>query len=230
MDIGSRLKAEIEGREWSTRRFQQEVERIAPDTRGTSYASVYEYVDGRTDPPLSFLTVAAKVLNVRPAYLAFGDEPKSPVEEAMKADGRSRFMEEVDGGPVRDAAGIVSSLTFGAGEDLLVRLVHQLVSAQPAGAPELSAEDLGHASQVIQSTIFGTLNAIRGAPGPQLVGPSVQFILGSLLAMLAAVPAPHAGRPLADVLELLPQSKEIIPAAARKAMDEKATNETKGAQ
>ena len=229
MDIGSRLKAEIEGREWSTRRFQQEVERIAPGTRGTSYASVYEYVDGRTDPPLSFLTVAAKVLNVRPAYLAFGDEPKSPVEEAMKADGRSRFMEERDGGPVRDTAMIVSSLTFGAGEDLLVRLVHQLVSAQPADAPELSAENLGHASQMIQSTIFGTLNAVR-APGKQPVKPSVQFILGSLVAMLAAVPEPHAGRPLADVLELLPQSREIISAADRKAMKKKATNETKGAQ
>lgn len=78
MTISERLKELLEERKWSTRAFQEEVKRRAGEgTRGVSYASVWEYVEGRTDPPLSFLRVAAEVLDVREAWLTTGDGPRT---------------------------------------------------------------------------------------------------------------------------------------------------------
>jgi transcriptional regulator with XRE-family HTH domain len=76
--ISDRLKQLLAERKWSTRRFQEEVrDRAGEGTRGVSYASVWEYVEGRTDPPLSFLRVAAEVLGVREAWLASGEGPQT---------------------------------------------------------------------------------------------------------------------------------------------------------
>lgn len=78
MTISDRLSQLLAERDWSTRRFQEEVrERAGEGTRGVSYASVWEYVEGRTDPPLSFLRVAAQVLGVREAWLSSGQGPQS---------------------------------------------------------------------------------------------------------------------------------------------------------
>lgn len=78
MTISDRLKQLLAERNWSTRRFQEEVrDRAGEGTRGVSYASVWEYVEGRTDPPLSFLRVAAEVLGVREAWLASGEGPQT---------------------------------------------------------------------------------------------------------------------------------------------------------
>ncbi len=228
MDISGRLKAELEERDWSTRRFQQEVRQIAPNARGTSYASVYEYVDGRTDPPLSFLAVAAKVLNLRPAWLAFGDEPKSPVDVSM-ARTPSTAAKEKAHVLVRDASALVLKFTWGSGDDLMVKLVHDLVSAQPVGSPELSDKDLNAAAEALQNTIFGTLNALtkKGAPRAD-----TQFVLASILAMFAVVPKSRQGRPLHEVLKLLPRPREDFSTAEKKAMKEyesKHTTQKKGA-
>ncbi len=192
MGIAERLKKRLKDLGWSTRRFQQEVEKVAPDVTGTSYASVYAYVDGRTDPPLSFLTVAAQVLRVRPAWLAFGDPPESPAEDPVRET-------------VRHGSQAVVFASLGMGENLMVELVKKLLEAQPPGSPELSDNDLLTIAKALQLNLINTLSALTrgGEVGPS--SPSTQYILMSLMAMLAAVPRPGKGRPLAEVLRKLPQ-------------------------
>lgn len=96
MSISERLQKELKDQKpaWTTRKFQIAVEKEAGEgARGTSYASVYEYVEGkgRTEPPLSFLRPAARVLGVSPRWLAFG--------------GRYRTLEEEAAGAVADSGG-----------------------------------------------------------------------------------------------------------------------------
>ena len=88
MSISERLQQELKTRTpaMSTRQFQKAVEAEAGEgTRGTSYASVYEYVEGKgtTEPPLSFLRPAAEVLGVRVEWLVSGRG--YPTEEHAKA-------------------------------------------------------------------------------------------------------------------------------------------------
>lgn len=95
MSISERLKQLLEQREWSTRRFQEEVRaRAGKSTRGVSYSSVYEYVEGRTEPPLSFLRVAADVLGVRESWLTTGEGPKTD-EHAAEAYAAGTVAAEV---------------------------------------------------------------------------------------------------------------------------------------
>ena len=85
--ISERLRKELKARTptMSTRQFQKAVEDEAgKGTRGTSYASVYEYVEGKskTEPPLSFLRPAAKVLGVRLAWLISEDGKRTRGENS----------------------------------------------------------------------------------------------------------------------------------------------------
>lgn len=84
--ISDRLSQKLEATGESTRSFQQKVQAAAEEgTRGVSYASVYEYVNGQTDPPLSFLRVAAEVLGVKLAWLVTGEGPETPAAPAEES-------------------------------------------------------------------------------------------------------------------------------------------------
>jgi len=103
MSISDRLKQLLLERSWSTRRFQEEVKgRAGEGTRGVSYASVWEYVEGKTDPPLSFLRVAAEVLGVREGWLATGEghptdghAAEAHVAETVAADVAEDVLAEI---------------------------------------------------------------------------------------------------------------------------------------
>lgn len=82
--IAIRLKQALERRKRSIRSFQQALR--AKNVYGSSYASVYEYVQGRTTPPLEFLEAAAPELAVRLGWLVTGEgEITEAEEEAVRA-------------------------------------------------------------------------------------------------------------------------------------------------
>ena len=214
-EFGERLEKAIklEGNPGSIRAFQEllETKFKKRERFGYSYPAINAYLQPSGPVPgMDWVEEVAKLLKVRPAWLAFGEEPMVAVGSM-----RGVFQPEASGGPVRSAATILPGLTFGAGEDLLVRLVHELANAQPADAPGLTDEDLAQATRVIESAVFGIYNALRGGEGKRSARPGVQAILGILVGMLAAVPEPRAGRPLVDVLELLPQPRDIISSAEK---------------
>ena len=190
--IGGRLKKATKRRRRSIRSFQRALH--ADGIRGSSYANVHAYFGGTTQPPVEFLTAAAAELGVRPAWLAFGELPESPVDEPVREAERKSAQEifaEVD--QVR--------------EGLMVELIRKLVVAQPEGSPQLSDDDFATVARAIRTHVDVTVFAFTkgGDYGPGT--PLGQAVILSLMAMLAAVPGPGggAGRSIADVLEKLPQ-------------------------
>lgn len=60
-----------------------------PNVPGTSRAMLQQYLSGAVEPPLAFLRAAADLLNVRPAWLGFGEAPmiaEVSEEDAARAD------------------------------------------------------------------------------------------------------------------------------------------------
>lgn len=61
--------------------------------RGASYASVHSYLKARTEPPLDFLTAAAKALGVRPEWLIAGEG--APTRAALNIESWVDPWEEI---------------------------------------------------------------------------------------------------------------------------------------
>ena len=84
-DTNTRLREAIQ-EVWggSIRGFQREMERR--EVRGSSYATIYSYLRGDTQPSRDFLEAAADVLGVRLRWLRFGEgEPTGEEEVAGQA-------------------------------------------------------------------------------------------------------------------------------------------------
>lgn len=65
--VAARLKRALSLRDRSIRSLHLELH--ADKIRGSSYASVHGYLNGRADPPLEFLLATAEALDVNPAWL-----------------------------------------------------------------------------------------------------------------------------------------------------------------
>ena len=68
--VAGRLRRALSLRDRSMRSLHLELH--ADGVRGSSYASVHGYLNGRADPPLEFLLATADALNVSPAWLVQG--------------------------------------------------------------------------------------------------------------------------------------------------------------
>lgn len=99
MTISDRLRQRMEFQGWNVSQLRERVLAIAPgESRGTSYASVHAYVNGKgPEPPLSFLRPAAEVLGVRLAWLAAGDEPPTATDvQTSQLAGMRQFDEAIE--------------------------------------------------------------------------------------------------------------------------------------
>lgn len=93
-ELPVRLGRAIEKRFPDVKSFQQVLQREG--VKGSSPGSVYAYVDGRAVPSLEFLTAAAEHLNVRVAWLAFGEgEPTEQLERKARGGNLLAFWERV---------------------------------------------------------------------------------------------------------------------------------------
>ena len=70
--VGDRLDMALDL--WgSTLSFSQAMSKAG--VRGASRRMIYSYINGEVTPSIAFVGRAAKMLGVRPAWLAFGDAP-----------------------------------------------------------------------------------------------------------------------------------------------------------
>lgn len=108
---GSRLKAYLERHDISVRSFQQQL--AASNVRGSAYSSVWSYLEGRVEPPMAFLEAAARELNVRIAWLAFGE---GDVTEAAQ---EARTITKADDVPANAVVGSFIAPMTGAAPAML---------------------------------------------------------------------------------------------------------------
>jgi transcriptional regulator with XRE-family HTH domain len=69
--IAERLRQAVKDSRKSIRWLQRTL--AAQHVKGSSYATVHAYLQGRTEPPQDFLRTVARVLNVRPEWLIAGE-------------------------------------------------------------------------------------------------------------------------------------------------------------
>lgn len=201
--FSERILGVLEAREMSIRAFQQALEVAGADNSG--YSSVLRYVKGAFPPSVAWVQAAAEILEVPPAWLAFGGS--SPAK-GVKAyfDRRGGVDDDPPGAAdaIKGSAAGVSAMTAGAsfaGEDLMIAIVRGIVRAQPDGAPEPTEKDLAALALRLGFAIQGILMAVRReASGTVTAGAT----LGVLAAVLAYVPAEGEGRTLDDVVRYLP--------------------------
>ena len=85
--IGERLRGRIEVRGWTVKEF---LDRLGKDASVSGQTAIYKYVSGKgtTPPPVGFLDDAARVLEVRAAWLVF--------DEGEITDEQEEFSIEVE--------------------------------------------------------------------------------------------------------------------------------------
>ena len=176
----------------STRQFQKAVEDEAGQgTRGTSYASVYEYVEGKskTEPPLSFLRPAAKVLGVRLAWLISKDGKRTEEEHLLEHAG------PMLGEKIRGAGGKVSW-------DLFIGLVARLVRSCPDHGTIEMARALDPLGPLLEQRVLETYRALNPSGFEDQVRQN-DHLEAMLHAMALAVPDRDQGVPVTELLKNL---------------------------
>lgn len=78
---GKRLELAIERRYGSIRKFARELQKFAPDLRGTSRQTLYKYFNGEAEPGPGVIDATAELLGVRAAWLAAEDDGGMTEEE-----------------------------------------------------------------------------------------------------------------------------------------------------
>ncbi len=152
-----------------------------------TYSSIHRYFSGEVEnPPIDFLTAVGKVLGVRAAYLAFGEEPKRGVskEGVQELIGGAGELVEMSAGPAAAA--------------LLADVVQRLVYAQPEGASEVGPAELKQLA--IELTWYPMnlpdLFAAHGTHGKD----RSSFMLAALASLVPVIPLPGQGKPIAEVI------------------------------
>lgn len=86
--LGERLSARLQEKGWSYKEFQRKVQRAAEGARGTSYGTVWSYVNGEVAEPRPRVVQAmAEVLGLSTEWLASGDGPRTHKEIARNTVG-----------------------------------------------------------------------------------------------------------------------------------------------
>ena len=197
MSISERLKKELKARTpaMTTRQLQKEVEKEAgKGTRGTSYASVYEYVEGKgkAEPPLSFLRPAAEVLGIRLEFLISGEGPQTEEEHLVDAQGAT--LGEA-GGLIMEAGGSAAWMMF---TPLLLRLIASCPDAKEAGTKKA----IGPIAYHLQRVALHTYRALNPSGFDDEVRRSDHFE-AMIHAMALAVPDRGQGVPIKKLLKNL---------------------------
>ena len=201
--FAERISSVLEARDMSIRALQQAMEESGADNSG--YSSVFRYVKGEFPPSVAWVEDAARILEVTPASLAFGDSPTQ--REGPKAFFLNSSIMRDDppsAAAIRTAAGGMTGMTAGAyfvGEDLMLAIVYALARAQPDDAPEPTEKEMAGLASRLSFAVQGILGAVRPeAPGCVTAGAT----LGVLAAILAYVPPGGEGRRLTEVTSYLP--------------------------
>ncbi len=89
--IAHRLQEAIELRDISVVEFQRALADAAEEmeVRGASYAQIHHYLQGRREPTLAVIRLAARILDVREVWLAFGTGEPTEFRQDLAALGGS---------------------------------------------------------------------------------------------------------------------------------------------
>ena len=136
--LGARLAASMQEKGWSYKEFQKRVQRAAGGARGTSYGTVWSYVNGEVaDPRPRIVQAMADALGLSPQWLTSGRGPRTRKDLA-----RDAVREEV-----RDEKTARLGMLFRAMETARSRL------------PSLEAQLLARRDHVVENLVVDLLES-----------------------------------------------------------------------
>lgn len=205
--FGEQLSIEIERAGMDVKQLQQGVRDRIGKARGTSYGSIWSYVNGQAplEPQREVVNALAEVLDVLPGWLLFGDPPRTEREAALLAERQAR---EAEGEPgferyrrifqaMKEAEAEVPDLRmadFMGRDELLEGLVFDLMRSGTPGA-EYSPEEYAEAFTLLAWLIFLPATAL-GVVDFLNEGRGREYFMAMATALSTAMPGPNQGYPL----------------------------------
>lgn len=220
--VAGRLRRALELRDRSMRSLHLELQ--ADKVRGSSYASVHGYLNGRAYPPLEFLLAAAEALEVDPGWLvqavghptatyAAGDEAAGDAGEAAAWTAVQELGQEADWAELRqrvkqalqeefiffnDLPPLAAAAIWRAWERLSADEAHRQEWIRGAESPDggdSTARSLAVARD-IGLCLMAPLSVLDVRPAELRRWQIENYVLGICAALSSLVPDPNATEPV----------------------------------
>jgi transcriptional regulator with XRE-family HTH domain len=208
--VGHRLSERLQERGWGYEEFHRRVREAAGGARGSSYGSVWAYVNGKvSEPRPAVVRAMAEVLDVTYDWLMTGKGPRT-VEDAAR-DRRTeaasprpsvqrgsidrvgrllRAMEEARERMPPEAARLV-----GRNGRVIEQLVIDLLESDGLGLDRYAEGEVAEATRLVAWLLILPLDALGAQDLPDSRDRSESYLLSMAAAIRLALPeAPH-GRP-----------------------------------
>lgn len=220
--VALRLKRALSLRDRSMRSLHLELR--AESVRGSSYASVHGYLNGRANPPLEFLLASAEALAVSPRWLieavgqptntyAAGDEAISDAREAVAWTALQELGHEADWAELRqrvkqalqeefiffgELPPLAAAAVWRTWERLSVDAAHQAewIRGDRADAPSDSTERGLAVARDIGLCLMAPFSVLETRPSELHRWQVESYVLGICSALSSLVPDPNATEPM----------------------------------
>lgn len=220
--VAARLKRGLELRGRSMRSLHLELHQGG--VRGSSYASVHGYLNGRARPPLEFLLAAAEALDVSPAWLvgasgqpttthAAGEEAISDAGEAVAWTALQELGHEADWAELRqrvkqalqeefiffgELPPLAAAAVWRTWERLSADAAHQAewIRGDRANAPSDSTERGLAVARDIGLCLMAPFSVLDIRPSELRRWQVESYVLGICSALSSLVPDPNATEPM----------------------------------
>ena len=175
MEFKDRLREALKRRERSLRSLWLELK--DSDVPGAAaYSSVHAYADGKTEPGLRWTEAAAKALNHRPEWIAFGTGERTPEDaaaararqETTESDVHDEIFDKVHGiigrvlaefGLAEPARSVVHYYCFYGPAGGMGSVEHLAGRRGKAGYEDYEADYLENTESVVRSFVEGEFGA-----------------------------------------------------------------------
>ena len=224
--FGERLRDALEEGGWDVKKLRQAVHTKTGGARGTSYGSVWSYVNGQApiDPRREVVEALSELLDRLPEFLMYGEGPRTKREEQTeKARKEARVHEE--GGEIEpwresydamragmDRRSLLWSRAtyFYTTEALFQGLVIDFLESGGEEFLTWSPEDIEEVAFWLVSLIDAPVDALRPVePGMNLAMRKwPEYFAAMTMAIGAALPEEGYGRPR-EILKELRASQEL---------------------
>ncbi len=220
--VALRLKRALSLRDRSMRSLHLELR--AESVRGSSYASVHGYLNGRANPPLEFLLASAEALAVSPRWLidgvgqptdtyAAGDEAISDAGEAVAWTAVQELGHEADWSELRqrvkqalqeefiffgELPPLAAAAVWRTWERLSAAAAHQAewIRGDRADAPADSTERRLAVARDIGLGLMAPFSVLDVRPAELRRWQVESYVLGICSALSSLVPDPNATEPM----------------------------------
>jgi len=209
--LGERLSVRLQEKGWSYKEFQRKVERAAGGARGTSYGSVWSYVNGEVAEPRPRVVEAmAEVLGLSTSWLTYGDGPRTQKDIARTAlgtdvgDEKARRLSSLFRAmeTARSRLPPLEASLLERRDHVVENLVVDLLESGGRGLETYGEGEVAEAFVLVAWLMALPLRMVGPDPTPDRADSGEEYLLATATALRLAMPKSPDGQPF-SVLDRL---------------------------